>query len=125
MINPETTSKEQMKRLFKEFAEDYNTATLPHDKYYNMDAYEKRMTIIRGGESNLLEGLDTYDPNMDILSHTKTMKRAPTEKEVYLSREELEELRRVKIEREQIGKMKLLGMNVDSTTGVRMDKSYD
>ncbi|KAG8868141.1 hypothetical protein FRC20_004077 [Serendipita sp. 405] len=125
MINPETTSKEQMKKFFKEFTEDYNTATLPHEKYYNMDAYEKRMTIIRSGEGNLLEGLDTYDPNADVLSHSKSLKHAPTEKEVYLSREELEDLRRVKIERDQIGKMKLLGMNIDSKTGVRMDTSYD
>lgn len=114
-----------MKKLFKEFVEDYNTATLPHDKYYNMDAYEKRMTIMRSGEGNLLEGLDTYDPAADMASHSKSLKRGPVERESYLSRDQLEELRKVKMERDQIGKMKLLGMNVDSKTGVRMDASFD
>lgn len=113
-----------MKKSFKEFAEDYNTATLPHEKYYNMDAYEKRMAMVRAGESNLLEGLDTYDPNADLVAHTKGTKRTAVEKESYLSREQLEDLRRVQIEREQIGKMKLLGMAVGSTTGVRMERSY-
>ena len=123
------------------------TATLPHEKYYDMHAYEKRMAIIRGGESNLLEGLDTYDANADILSHKRGLKRGQAEKESYLSRGELEDLRRVQIERDQVSavllgssdflrrmwthcltqmaKMKLLGMNVDSKTGVRMDTIYD
>lgn len=25
---------------FKDFIEDYNTATMPHDKYYNLEAWE-------------------------------------------------------------------------------------
>lgn len=101
------------------------------------------MAILRSGEGNLLEGLDTYDPNADIMAHTKGMKRAPVEKESHLSRGELEELRKVQMERDQvgrfytpqgitmltiylqIGKMKLLGMNIGSKTGVRMDTTYD
>lgn len=125
LTNPEIMSSDQLKRMFKEFMEDYNTATLPHEKYYDMHAYEKRMAIIRGGESNLLEGLDTYDANADLISHKRGLKRGQVEKEVFLSREELEDLRRVKIERDQMTKMKLLGMNVDSKTGVRMDTVYD
>lgn len=108
-----------------------------------MALYEKRMSVIRSGEGNLLEGLDTYDPNADVMAHGKGMKRAPVEKESYLSRNELEELRKVKMERDQVGhfyvpcgimmltyylqmgKMKLLGMNINSKTGVRMDTSYE
>lgn len=67
-----------------------------------MDAYERRMRIVRSGESNLLEGLDTYDPNADMLAHTKRLKRAPQEKESFLSRHQLEELRKVKMERDQV-----------------------
>ena len=27
---------------FKDFIEDYNTATMPHDKYYNLEAWEMK-----------------------------------------------------------------------------------
>ncbi|SCZ91285.1 BZ3500_MvSof-1268-A1-R1_Chr1-2g01308 [Microbotryum saponariae] len=37
MLNPETMSKAKEKEIFKEFMEDFNTGTLPHEKYYNMD----------------------------------------------------------------------------------------
>ncbi|SGY37541.1 BQ5605_C003g01833 [Microbotryum silenes-dioicae] len=42
MLNPETMSKAKEKDIFKEFMEDFNTGTLPHEKYYNMDKYEAR-----------------------------------------------------------------------------------
>ena len=67
-----------------------------------MDAYEKRMAMVRAGESNLLEGLDTYDPNADMVAHTKGTKRAVVEHDSYLSRDQLEELRKVQMEREQV-----------------------
>ena len=37
----ETMSRFEEKELFKTFMEDYNTATLPHDKYYSLETYEK------------------------------------------------------------------------------------
>jgi hypothetical protein len=67
-----------------------------------MDAHERRMKLVRAGESNLLEGLDTYDPNADVAAHTRGLKRAPRENESFLSRDELEELRKVKLERDQV-----------------------
>lgn len=33
-------SQREEKEYFAEFMEDYNTATLPHKKYYNMEAWE-------------------------------------------------------------------------------------
>ena len=36
----ETMSRFEEKELFKSFMEDYNTATLPHRKYYNLESYE-------------------------------------------------------------------------------------
>ncbi|QRW03506.1 hypothetical protein RhiLY_02505 [Ceratobasidium sp. AG-Ba] len=50
-INPETLSKDATKKQFAKFVEDYNTATLPHEKFYNMEAYERRMNLIRSGET--------------------------------------------------------------------------
>ena len=37
----ETMSKRDEKELFAEFAEDYNTSTFPHEKYYDLDKWER------------------------------------------------------------------------------------
>jgi hypothetical protein len=78
------------------------------------------MAIMRSGESNLLEGLDTYDPAADVASHSKSLKRGPVERESYLSREQLEELRKVKMERDQV-RTRSLGP-ISSLTMVRLVK---
>ena len=40
---------------FKDFIEDYNTATMPHDKYYNLEAWEmkeyRRLQIEKANKS--------------------------------------------------------------------------
>jgi len=101
--------------------EDYNTATLPHEKYYNMDEYERRMDALRHGE--LLPAGDelTYDVNADLKAHSNAHKRKAIERESYLSKEQLMELRKVQNERIEAGKMKLLGMDLPQNLGVRMD----
>jgi hypothetical protein len=40
----EGLSRRDEQELFKEFVEDYNTATMPHKKFYNLDAYDKKAT---------------------------------------------------------------------------------
>ncbi|KAL3802652.1 hypothetical protein HJC23_011976 [Cyclotella cryptica] len=53
-----TGPKHELLEYFKEYAEDYNTATLPHEKYYDYDKWEmqdyerkKREAEIKAGES--------------------------------------------------------------------------
>ncbi|KAG1828524.1 hypothetical protein EV424DRAFT_1385413 [Suillus variegatus] len=121
-INPEAISKDQERKEFAVFVEDYNTATLPHEKYYHMEAYERRMTSLRAGEF-VPPAEDSYDPEADIRAHSLRHKRAPAEHESYLSKEELMELRKVQSERVEVGKMKLLGMEVKQNFGVRMDRT--
>ncbi|RYY37374.1 hypothetical protein EON62_01180 [archaeon] len=41
-------SKGELAKLFREFAEDFNTVTLPHDKYYDMAAWESSEAARRG-----------------------------------------------------------------------------
>lgn len=38
----ESLAKWEEKELFKEFAEDHNTSTLPHEKYYDLESWAKR-----------------------------------------------------------------------------------
>ncbi|KAL0072601.1 hypothetical protein AAF712_000364 [Marasmius tenuissimus] len=127
-INPETISKEQSKKEFARFVEDFNTATLPHEKYYNIETYERRMNALRAGEF-LPPAEDTYDPDADMKELKNAFKKKKdTGEESYLSREQLMELRQVQNERIQAGfpkagKMKLLGMDIKQNMGVRMDGS--
>lgn len=153
-INPETLSKSQEKKEFVHFVEDFNTgmyvfrsqshefkpilsATLPHEKFYDMAQYERRMDALRKGEY-LPPAEDTYDPAADMLALSGAHKKKVHERESYMSREQLEELRKVQNERVQVriwslpkltsfqngyqvGKMKLLGMDVKQNMGIRMD----
>ncbi|KJA21147.1 hypothetical protein HYPSUDRAFT_141068 [Hypholoma sublateritium FD-334 SS-4] len=119
-INPETVSKDQQKKEFSRFVEDYNTATLPHEKYYNMEAYERRMSALRQGEY-LPPANDSYDFQADMKAVTSQHKKKVTEQDTYMSKDQLMELRRVQQERSEVGRMKLLGMDVKQNFGVRMD----
>ncbi|KAI0734068.1 hypothetical protein C8Q72DRAFT_810029 [Fomitopsis betulina] len=119
-INPETISKDQTKKEFARFIEDYNTATLPHEKFYHMEAYERRMNALRAGEY-VPPPEDAYNPDADLRAVQSAHKRKNIERDTYMSKEQLEELRKVQAERIQAGKMKLLGMDVKQNMGVRMD----
>lgn len=119
-INPETISKDQNKKEFMRYVEDFNTATLPHEKYYHMEAYERRMSALRQGEF-VPPPDDAYDPQADMKAISGAHKKKVVEHESYLSKEQLQELRRVQQERIEAGKMKLLGMDVKQNMGVRMD----
>ncbi len=90
-----------------------------------MAAHETRMSALRSGEY-LPPPTDSYDPAADLraLQSASTSKRKAREREeTYLSREQLVELRRVQAERVEAGKMKLLGMDIKQSMGVRMDGS--
>ena len=76
-------------------------ATLPHEKFYNMDAYEKRMDAMRSGQTLTLPD-DGYDPNADMRALAGARKKKASEAPSYLSRDQLEELRKVQNERVQV-----------------------
>ncbi|KMS97972.1 hypothetical protein BVRB_4g096910 [Beta vulgaris subsp. vulgaris] len=40
-VNLESLSNWEEKKMFKEYMEDYNTATFPSKKYYDLDAYHR------------------------------------------------------------------------------------
>ncbi|CAA7261463.1 unnamed protein product [Cyclocybe aegerita] len=119
-LNPETITKEQQKKEFSRFVEDYNTATLPHEKYYNMEIYEQRMSALRQGEY-LPPPDDSYDFQADMKAVSSAHKKKVVEQDSYMSKEQLMELRKVQQERNEVGRMKLLGMDIKQSFGVRMD----
>jgi hypothetical protein len=119
-MNPEKMSKDQNKKEFARFVEDYNTgrfdpsfpisiingdlnitATLPHEKFYNMEAYETRMNAMRAGEF-VPPPDDTYDVDADMRAHQNNLKRPIVDSESYLDKDQLQELRRVQRERVEV-----------------------
>lgn len=120
MLNPETVSQIKMKELFKVYMEDFNTATLPHEKFYALEKYEARMNAIRSG--NMTTQSDTYDPRADEAALAAQHKRvAKTDGEVYIGRAQLEQLRRIERERVEASRMKRMGMEVKESMGVRYE----
>jgi hypothetical protein len=120
MLNPETLPKDRTRKEFARFIEDYNTATLPHPKFYALAAHETRMASLRAGEI-LPPTSEGYDPAQDMRELQDRKRRRNAEKETALSKEQLEELRKVQQERFQVGKMRALGMHIAPSMGVRMD----
>lgn len=123
MLNPETMSKDQTKKEFARFVEDFNTgsfslsstnpspaltlhlsfftATLPHEKFYHMEAYEKRMNALRSGDY-IPPPEDSYDPTADMRDLQSKHKRTAVEHESYLNKDQLQQLRRVQQERIEV-----------------------
>ena len=85
-----------------------------------MEAYDRRMAALRQGEY-LPPAEDSYNPDLDLKAHSSKHKKTPVEQESYLSKEQLMELRKVQHERIEAGKMKILGMDIKTNYGVRMD----
>ena len=102
-----------------------------------MEAYERRMAALRQGEY-LPPANDSYDFEADMKAVTGAHKKKAVEQETYMTKEQLMQLRKVQQERNevsfffntqywltlnpyQVGRMKLLGMDVKQNFGVRMD----
>lgn len=138
MINPETLSKAKEKEIFKTFMEAFNTGTLPHDKFYDIPKYEKRMDSLRNGETvetsggvrsspppppapSLTPRSQGYDAQKDMDSIRSSHKRTVVETESFLDRTHLEGLRKVQNERVEMERMLKLGLKPRDSMGVRME----
>ncbi|WVR08608.1 hypothetical protein IAU60_005663 [Kwoniella sp. DSM 27419] len=119
-INPETVSKDRTKKEFAVFIEDYNTATLPHEKYYDMSRYELKMNMIRSGQTMAETG--GYDPLADMRAHSSGLKSQTKKEDTLLTREQVAELRRLEAERIEVAKRRQLGLNVPKNLGVRTEE---
>ncbi len=120
-MNPERMSKDQDKKEFARFVEDYNTgpscltftssslitgsnmtATFPNEKFYNIEAYERRMDAMRAGDF-VPPADDSYDAEADMRAHQSNLKRpGAATSESYLDKDQLQELRRVQRERVEV-----------------------
>ncbi|KAL7487219.1 hypothetical protein ACHAW6_012820 [Cyclotella cf. meneghiniana] len=81
-----TGPKHELLEYFKEYAEDYNTATLPHEKYYDYDKWEmqeyerkKREAQIKAGESAAAGGASAH---LDEMKHRELMAQRAKQKKL-------------------------------------------
>jgi len=84
-----------------------------------MAKYEAHMNLLRNGE--LVPQSSEYDPTADFQAHAASHKRGSAQHETYLSKDQLAALRQVQNERIEAAKMKVLGLEVKNSMGVRMD----
>lgn len=102
-----------------------------------MAKYEAHMNLLRNGE--LVPQSSEYDPVADFQAHAASHKRGNVQHETHLTKDQLIALRKVQNERTEVctnqpsnicridrsnrkvGKMKVLGLEVKNSMGVRMD----
>ncbi|KAJ3035108.1 hypothetical protein HDV00_004330 [Rhizophlyctis rosea] len=124
-ISPEAVQNQGMKTYFAEYMEDFNTATLPHVKYYDLDKWEEEQRTRQHAE--LGDDNDTFDLTNDernLASHSKAL-RSGKSMELGYSQEELAELKKVSEERIAADRLRKMGYQPKESMGVRYSNAYD
>ncbi|KAJ3239884.1 hypothetical protein HDU81_005125 [Chytriomyces hyalinus] len=125
-ISPEDRDS---KKYFDEFVEDYNTGTLPHKKYYNMDAWDRETMNMNSGGGGIAGAGDAleFDFARDeaMLKAQQRMSgkswRVPVAP--IMTDEELRDLKRVNEERIAMDRLRKMGVETKSSSaGVRYEK---
>ncbi|KAG0307688.1 hypothetical protein BGZ97_000314 [Linnemannia gamsii] len=124
-LNPETIPQNKMKEHFVGFMEDYNTVTMPHEKFYNLSKWEDRQRAIRMGEPlpedkqgsvNLMN--DEEQLRMKQRDRRKT--NLSSQPQILMTQSQLQELRKVSHERVEADRLRKLGLDA-GRKGVRYE----
>ncbi|OBZ83393.1 hypothetical protein A0J61_08554, partial [Choanephora cucurbitarum] len=124
-VNVETIGNSKRKELFADFMEDYNTATMPHEKFYNLHNWEKRQAALRMGEQPVPMS-DTFDFKNDEerlrMQHRQAARASASRQPMLqLSEEKIKELARVNRERIEADRMRKMGLTPKEGMGVRYE----
>ncbi|KAL7325932.1 hypothetical protein PS15p_208348 [Mucor circinelloides] len=127
--NVETLNNIKRKEMFNDFMEDYNTATMPHEKFYNLQQWERRQEAIRMGEKPTPTG-DFFDFKNDEeklrMQHRQAARAAASRQPTLtLSEEQIKELTRVNRERTEADRMRKMGLKPKESMGVRYEEEND
>ncbi|KAG2209462.1 hypothetical protein INT47_008305 [Mucor saturninus] len=124
--NVEILSNIKRKEMFSDFMEDYNTATMPHEKFYSLHKWERRQEALRMGEKPMISG-EAFDFRNDEeklrMQHRQAARavasRQPT---LQLSQDQIKELVRVNRERVEADRMRKMGLKPKESMGVRYEE---
>ncbi|CEP10111.1 hypothetical protein [Parasitella parasitica] len=127
--NVETLNNNKRKEMFVDFMEDYNTATMPHEKFYNLQQWERRQEAIRMGEKPMPTG-DFFDFQNDEeklkMQHRQAARAAASRQPTLtLSEEQIKELTRVNRERVEADRMRKMGLKPKESMGVRYEEENE
>ncbi|KXS15144.1 hypothetical protein M427DRAFT_155560, partial [Gonapodya prolifera JEL478] len=124
-IDPGILKPSDYRTFFSEYMEDYNTCTLPHEKYYNLDSWEKRTGISQKtglmpnpaapGEVNL--GRDEEQ-----LKKSLRMGK-PSIPQVQMSQDEILEVKQAWEERIAADRLTKMGFKPSEKLGVRYEST--
>ncbi|KAI8814782.1 hypothetical protein BJ742DRAFT_784400 [Cladochytrium replicatum] len=120
-ISPDILSPRQTKEYFSEYVEDYNTATLPHEKYYDIDKWDREVQALReAGRDDPSESfIDIMHDEERMKNRSKQMRAMQsTPPQLQMTKEQLMELKRVQGERVAAEKLRKLGVKVKDSMGV-------
>lgn len=88
-VNLETLTNREEKDMFKQYMEDYNTATFPSKKYYNIDIYHRRKVTkqtLKGMKDALAKQTERTEFNDEEQRRQELMAERAKQKETELDR---------------------------------------
>ena len=136
-ISPEVLSNRDQKEYFSEFAEDFNTVTLPSEKYYNLAKYEAdelSQSMSQKSKSRQVVDLSKDEENMKMerkhdrvttsISGSGSSGGKPlisNSVEPTMTRTQLLELKRVTEERIHAEKLRIMRVPTKKSMGTRYE----
>ncbi|KAJ3294082.1 hypothetical protein HK104_003934 [Borealophlyctis nickersoniae] len=122
-ISPEVLPNSAMKTYFAEYAEDFNTGTLPHQKYYDLDSWERDNRTRERAEAEPDDGsfVDIMNDEEHLRRQSKAM-RSGRAMELGYSKEQLAELKKVSEERIAADRLRKMGYQPKESMGVRYEE---
>eukprot|EP00039_Didymoeca_costata_P027692 m.18952 g.18952 ORF g.18952 m.18952 type:complete len:272 (+) comp6458_c0_seq1:158-973(+) len=117
-IEPENQPPHMLNEFFRDYAEDYNTVTLPHKKFYDLEAYEAKVAQKRA-KLQINEPIEDTGAFSILDDENNKRKQHAARNKLGMSRAELAEMAQIMRERAQAPMKKDLGMKVDDKAGMR------
>ncbi|KAJ3120646.1 hypothetical protein HK098_004435 [Nowakowskiella sp. JEL0407] len=115
-ISIEVLNPKAKKEYFEEYVEDYNTATFPDKKYYDLEKWEKSNPI------HTTSAAATYSIKSDEeILRQQFKKKQVGVPSVQLTNEQLQELSRVNKERIEKDRLRKMGVKARDSLGVRYE----
>lgn len=126
-MDVETLPNTKRKDMFNSFMEDYNTATMPHEKYYSMQKWEAKQQAIRMGEKPVEVNAEFNFKNDEenLRSQQRMAAKQRSTPTLQMSTADLSELTRVSRERIEADRLRKLGLTPKNSMGVRYEQGYE
>ncbi|KAG0353728.1 hypothetical protein BG005_007044 [Podila minutissima] len=124
-LNPETIPQTQMKQHFLGFMEDYNTVTMPHEKFYNLAQWEDRQRAIRMGEplpesKQGMVDLMNDEEQLRMRQRDRRKLNVAASGPILMTQSQVQELRKVQNERVEADRLRKMGFDA-GRKGVRYE----